>query len=86
MRLRLRCGFPLWLGAGECFTDCDSKARKSANVSQIATPRLGNRRMLHRLRPQGSEIGECFTDCDSKARKSENVAQIATPARATTKD
>ena len=67
------------LGMGGCFKNCDPKVRKSANVSQIATPRFGNRRMLHRLRPQGSEIGACFTDCDPKVRKPVNVSQIAAP-------
>ena len=44
MRLRLRCGFPAWLETGECLTDCDSKARKSLNVSQIAIPFVSERR------------------------------------------
>ena len=55
---------------GECLTDCDPKARKSANASQIATPRLGNLRKFRRLLPQGLKIYDCFADCDPKGRKS----------------
>ena len=73
MCLRLRCGFLSWLEISECFTDCDPKARKSANVSQIATPRLGNLRMFHSLRLQGLKICECFADCYPNARKSGGV-------------
>ena len=60
---------------GECFQECDPKARKSANASKSATPRLGNRRMRHRLRFQSPEVGECFADCDAKARKRRHALQ-----------